>query len=442
MRSGDDAQTEGQRSPERRMEITSQKTMVFGRIFTGLLFLSAFLPCTVSSAANPSMESETEAPLTVEFIGRVEIAGDATDLSGLSGGLEDQSPINRLGGFSAIEYSGQGNRFVVLADRGAGDGAVSYPCRMQHVDLRIQPSSKTIQADWVSTVLLTATDGIQLDGSITTANVDRTQSADQPWHAMDPEGIRRWGKGWLISDEYGPNIGCFDLTGHLEKQWLLPESRVCCKSGKTKLAGINSPSNPASGCTNNRGLEGLAVTPSGSTVWAAYQSCLLQDGEMVDGKCFGDFTRWIAFDRDGNRTAEVAYAMDDRWSGISELLALDEHRMLALERDGREGEQAAIKRIYLADTRNASEVSNLAALPLSHRANQSSVDPIAPVCKKLLIDLMEYRQELGDAATAEKPEGLTWGPRLQDGRRTLWICWDNDFDPKRKSYIACFAINQ
>lgn len=434
------------------MKISSQKTSITPRINMGHPFCGSILVAIgfvftgltlvqIANAANPIIGSSVDTPLAVEFIGRIEFPGDAVDQSGLTGGLEDQSPANRLGGFSAIEYSGKANRFVVLADRGAGDGSVSYPCRMQQVDLRVEPGSHTIYADWVSTVLLTATDGTQLDGSKVTAIADRSQSPDQPWHAMDPEGIRRWGNGWLISDEYGPHIGCFDFAGQLNTQWQLPPSRVRCEVTKTEILDTEGPGNHGSGCFDNKGLEGLAVTPSGATVWASYQSSLLQDGEMIDGKCRGDFTRWIAFDRDGNRTAEVAYPMDSRKSGVSELLAVDEHRMLVLERDGKAGQKAAIKRIYVADIRGASEVLQVKALPLNKQANLERSDPIKPVQKRLLIDLMDLPEELGDAATAEKPEGLAWGPTLEDGRRTLWVCWDNDFDPERKSYIACFAID-
>jgi hypothetical protein len=411
------------------------KKMTIGMILAGVL------SCGITNAASPSVEAKPDESIAIEFIGKVEFAGNDVDLSGLTSGLEDQSPSNRLGGFSAIEYTGKGNRFAVLADRGAGDGAVSFPCRMQVVDLHVERERKTIQADWVSTVLLHAIDGVQLDGSKTTAIADRSRTANQAWHAMDPEGIRRWGDGWLISDEYGPNIGCFNFDGQLKTQWQLPESRGRCKMSEAELLKNDQSSNRAVGCFDNKGLEGLAVTPSGSTVWASYQSSLLQDGELIDGRCRGDFTRWIAFDRDGKRKAEVAYPMASRRSGISELLAMDENRMLVLERDGKAGEKAKIKRIYLADLRDASEVSKVESLPLHKSDNLTQADPIEPVRKRLLIDLMDLQDELGDAATAEKPEGLTWGPPLDDGRRTLWVCWDNDFDPSRKSYIACFAIN-
>jgi len=372
----------------------------------------------------------------VEFLGITSFAGDAPDGSGLSGTLEDQSPVNRIGGFSAMEYTGDGDRFVLLSDRGASDGAVSYPCRMHLMNLRLNEADGAIDAEFASTVMLTASDATTLNGSSKTATIDRSQSADEIWHAMDPEGIRRWKDGYLISDEYGPHIGVFSANGRLNDEWKLPASRRYVHLPEDLQTG-----GPFRGCFDNKGLEGLAVTPSSGTVWASYQSSLLQDGEFVDSKCRGDFVRWIAFDPQGRRVREVAYPLDHRKSGISELLAVDENQLLVLERDSKGGEKAKTKRIFLANVSDASDVAAVESLPIDRTGLTGKFDPVQPVKKRLLIDLLQWQDELGAAATAEKPEGLTWGRPLADGRKTLWICWDNDFEPTRRSYVACFAVD-
>ena len=390
----------------------------------------------VAVASVPSSGSEQPDPTRVEFLGITSFSGNAIDGSGLTSKLEDQSPANRLGGFSAIEYTGQGDRFILMADRGAGDGAVSFPCRMHQIDLRLNSDSKRIEAEFAKTVMLTAMDSSALDGSCVTAGIDRTQRPDQLWHAMDPEGIRRWKDGFLISDEYGPHLGVFDRSGRMTKEWKLPQGRCY---------GIVPENHPAgtrlAGCFNNRGLEGLAVVPSSQTVWATFQSSLLQDGELVNGRCQGDLVRWIAFDAAGNRTREVAYPLDIGASGISEILAVDEHRMLVLERDSNDGDEAKFKRIFLADHHAANDVKSVETLPADQARLSKSDSHIQVVEKRLLIDLLNWKDELGEAATAEKPEGLAWGRTLKDGRRTLWVCWDNDFETHRDSYVACFAVD-
>ena len=111
------------------------------------------------------------------------------------------------------------------------------------------------------------------------------------------------------------------------------------------------------------------------------------------------------------------------------------------EMPGQIQRQAQTKRIFLADIRGASDVSSVESLPSDKDHLLDNEDSVRLVQKRLLINLLDWRDELGDAAAAEKPEGLAWGKPLRDGRRTLWICWDNDFDPQRQSYVACFAVD-
>jgi hypothetical protein len=58
----------------------------------------------------------------------------------------------------------------------------------------------------------------------------------------------------------------------------------------------------------------------------------------------------------------------------------------------------------------------------------------------LLIDLLNPEYGMSGANAPEKPEGLSWGPTLPDGRRLLWICFDNDFDESKQTIFAAFAI--
>ena len=89
----------------------------------------------------------------------------------------------------------------------------------------------------------------------------------------------------------------------------------------------------------------------------------------------------------------------------------------------------------MADTRGATDVSPIA------RLNRSDVPPgIKVISKTLLIDLRNEKFGLGGDATAEKPEGICWGPELPDGRRLLVVCIDNDFEADRQSEFYAFAV--
>lgn len=369
---------------------------------------------------------------TVELVAVGRLSGNSTDLSGLAGTLETDTPANQLGGFSAIDYSGDASRYVVLSDRGPGDGAASFPCRLHEFDLKIDLQNKSILPELQRTTLLKNTLGQQLTGSLKAVS-STTSQADSI--AFDCEGIRKLDpKSYAISDEYGPSVRLFDLHGKQQQHWTLPQEFNLCP---------NSNQASAIGTFPNRGLEGLARSVDGTQIIAAMQGPLVQDGVVEGEKCLGTNTRWLVLDSQNNssRTAtpsairQVAYCLTDESTGVSEVLAVDANRYLVIERDSKIGAEALIKHIYLADIRGATDISSIDRLP-----RNGLPESVKSVSKTLLIDLRDDRFGLGGAATAEKPEGICWGPDLPDGRRLLMVCVDNDFEVERQSEFYAFAI--
>jgi hypothetical protein len=219
------------------------------------------------------------------------------------------------------------------------------------------------------------------------------------------------------------------MDGNQEHAWTLPTEFKLCPQ----------PNEPAAiGAFTNRGLEGLARSVDGTKLVAAMQGPLLQDGAVEGEKCLGLNTRWLVFDRQNKHAAaskQLVYQLTDESTGVSEILAVDADRYLVIERDSKMGAEAVIKHIYLADTRGATDASAVAKL------NRSDLPSgIRAISKTLLIDLRDEKFGLGGDATAEKPEGICWGPELPDGRRLLIVCVDNDFEADRQSEFYAFAI--
>ena len=69
-----------------------ERSIWIGLVATALI--GAFVPAVLS------------ADDAIQFLGVAELPGTALDRSGLENALEDGSPHNRVGGLSAIEYSG------------------------------------------------------------------------------------------------------------------------------------------------------------------------------------------------------------------------------------------------------------------------------------------------------------------------------------------------
>lgn len=388
------------------------------------------LCCRVDAAeAKNVTTSDVSSKVTVELIATLSVDGSLHDLSGEQGVLEDGSAADQFGGLSAMEYSGQGNRFWLLADRGAGDGEVTYRCRYHEVELAIDPQSREMTCELVETHMLSTPNGQPIVGS-SVADEAHLVSTDpnHQWTALDPEGIRKMPNGkLLLSDEYGPHVMIADRSGHVEKELPVPEKFLRHARAEAAI--------PYRGIAYNRGLEGIAITPSGNRILTMPQSPLVQDSVAYKGMSLGVNCRCILYGADHEFVSEIVYVMDSKRNGLSEVLAIDENRFLVLERDGKAGVEAKEKKIYIADIRGATDVSEIESLP-----EMKLPGGVTPMKKTLLIDLLDPRYGLGGERAKEKAEGLCWGPKLPDGRRSLWLCYDNDFKSFNETEFDCFAI--
>jgi hypothetical protein len=370
----------------------------------------------------------------IQFLGTAELPPGTIDRSGLTDMLSGKVPHNQLGGLSALEYSGHDDVYYVLPDRGPVDGGARYHCRWQMIELKppAAPNSKG-SARVVATTLLTATDGKPLIGL---ASAFDPHGPDGN-HRFDPEGLRLGPSGSVfISDEYGPYVFEFDSTGHQIRALEVPARYSIAHPAATKEGEIEGNK---SGRVSNAGFESLAISPDGKRLYALIQLPLLQDSQRTKkGKVKGLNCRLLEIDiASGRATRELLYPLEREGNKTSEMLAIDDHRFLVIERDNQTGQNATFKKIVKIDITGATDISEIAALP-----HKKLPEGVKPVRKSTYIDLLDSRYGLAGPQLAEKQEGLAWGPTLADGRRLLWICVDNDFKPKASCQFYVFAVRQ
>jgi len=177
------------------------------------------------------------------------------------------------------------------------------------------------------------------------------------------------------------------------------------------------------------------------------QNALLQDGALTPATTdrIGLNNRILTIDVATGETCEYVYRIEaaNRGQGASEILAINDHEFLVLERDNRswlaaEPQAPTRKWIYRIDIAGATDVSGMTlpsgTLPMG----------IQPVRKELFINLLDpdFGLHHNDArAIAEKIEGLAWGPDLPDGRHLLYVISDNDLIPTLPTQIFAFAID-
>lgn len=384
-------------------------------VFVGIMFLST----DVSMAE-------------VKLLGKVTLPGNGTDLSGLGDVLETGVPHNRLGGISAIEYTGAGKNYLLLPDRGPADGATRYHCRYHRVELSVDPTKTpgvTIQLQ--GTTLLKRDDNRPLTGSVSAFDQAHPENGTR----FDPEGLRLSANGTLlISDEYGPFVAEFQEHGKRLRMLKIPEKFQISHPASTpeEEAATNSR-----GRQSNGGMEGLAITPDHKKLLAAMQRPLIQDSlPGKNGKRVGVNCRLLELDLANGASREFLYRLDDTGNGLSEILAVDNDRFLVIERDGKGGMEAVHKKIYAIDRSQATDISGRETLPA-----KDVPAGVTPVKKKLLIDLLDPKFGMTGSEAPEKIEGLAFGPNLPDGSRLLVVAIDNDFIENRPILFCCFSVS-
>jgi hypothetical protein len=387
----------------------------------------------------------------VDLIAIGQMSPTASDLSGLSAPLENGTPGDQLGGVgSGLAWAG-GSSFVAIPDRGpnavawnsAVDDTTSYIPRFHTFDLALVPATGgslpfTLVPTLKATTLMSSHQKLTY-GAAPIAHPKRTwyfsgrsdnfdaatSAADQRDARLDPEGIRvsRDGKSVFVSDEYGPYVYEFSRAdGHREKSFKLPDNLfVAAKNSQ----GALEISGNTSGRVANKGMEGLAITPDGAMLVGFVQSPLIQDGG--DG---GRANRIVTIDR---ATGEMhQYAYDNHLADInknynsSDLLALNDHEFLVLERDGKglgDDSSAVVKRLYKIDIAGATDVSAL--------SGEANLLPFA-VPKTLFLDIRAALNANGIADTQipAKIEGAAFGADVTVGgvvKHTLYLGNDNDF---------------
>ena len=100
-------------------------------------FVACYFACAVNLAAG-SAHGE------IKLLGTARLSGDSTDISGLTDSLAGGVPHNRLGGISAIDFTGQANEYLLASDRGPGDGATYYACRFHRIVLEARPGQPSV----------------------------------------------------------------------------------------------------------------------------------------------------------------------------------------------------------------------------------------------------------------------------------------------------------
>jgi hypothetical protein len=337
-----------------------------------------------------------------------------------------------VGGLSSIDRDPRTGQYVLISDdRSAINPARFYTARIDvdaagihSVDFTgthpfLRPDGKTYPTikDWTATPCTASRAACDRDGT-----VDPEELRVDPWTGditWSQEGERILTPPTTLLD---PSIRQARPDGSYVGQYPLPANE--------RMTTDNI------GPRQNQTLEGITYAAAGTLLVSELEDPLLQDGPNPTAMS-GALTRITVQSRFGPVLAQYAYPLDPLFApspspndtnGVSSMVAYDPFdptRYLMVERAFVTGVGNKV-RVYEIDTKGATDVKDVASL---------AGGKIKPVTKKLLVDL----DTLG-LPKVDNIEGVTWGPTLPDGERTLLLVSDNNFSAGQITQVIALAV--
>ncbi|WP_328332972.1 esterase-like activity of phytase family protein [Kribbella sp. NBC_00382] len=274
------------------------------------------------------------------------------------------------------------------------------------------------------------------DVNATNANGGTPVPVARDPYGYDSEGLVALPDGtFWVSDEYGPYVTHFDAKGY-ELGRLTPY-KDSQDNAFHKILGY-LPAELAFRA-KNKGMEGLTVTPDGSTLVGVMQSALQQPdlGSVKPGNVSP--SRIVTIDLRTYETKQYLYLLDDPKStggASSEITALTNTKFLVDERDGN-FEPFAQKSLNAVDINGATDVSGLTIGGKSPEAFVGAAGTNAALAALtgagVQVAMKQPVVNVGTLVSQLDPTGKFFGHdkvegiATTDGGRTLYLSNDDDF---------------
>jgi len=325
-----------------------------------------------------------------------------------------------VGGLSGLDYSAKSDTWIVESD----DRSEASPARFYTVRLAYDAHAFS-SVDFTGVHFFKQADGSNYPGTAGYL-LHGGEVADIESIRFDPLDDSVW-----YSSEGSRTVGLSPFVKHADKEGSHPVSLSLPAMFKATPLSAKGP-------RDNLSFEGLTFAADGKSLWVSMEAPLYQDGP-VPTPASGGVSRITRYGRDGVVLGQYAYSIDPipaapgqgkaADNGVSEMLAVDDHTFLILERSGVQDSGNRYKnyiRLYEIDVEGATDIRSLASL-----RDASYV----PVSKRLVLDLNTLGLDRLDNV-----EGMAWGPKLSNGHDSLVLVSDDNFNASQVTQFLAFDV--
>ncbi len=377
-------------------------------IFFTVIIICSFTSC--SSAKKTTGSNKVGAIRSLHFINEYDLPYNM------------QYQRTTVGGLSGIDRDVKtGNYLLISDDRSAMEPARFYTARI------------LISSKGIDSVYFTAVNNLLQASGETYPN-----NKQDKFHTPDPEAARYYAPfNQIVWSSEGERIVNKNDTV-LED----PSINVVALNGKFmssfQLPSILKMQSMPIGPRQNGVLEGMTFDDNYNTLYVNVEEPLYQDGPRADTVDNNAFIRILRFNMPAQQLIkQYAYKLDPvahaptppdafKINGVPDILAIGNQQLLVIERSFSTGRMACTIKLFIADVSNATDIKDLKSL----KDNGN----FKPTSKKLLLNM----DDLG--IFIDNIEGVTFGPDLPNGHKTLLFISDNNFNPLEKTQFLLFEI--
>lgn len=328
-----------------------------------------------------------------------------------------------VGGLSGIDYDNKNKVYYMICD----DRSDRNPARFYTAIININKNK-------IDTVIFIAATFFKNSMGKYYPN-----SKENPSLVPDPEAMRLNAKTknfiWssegerIVSNEktilLNPSITITDQKGQYIDTFLLPDNfRMRATENGPRRNGV---------------FEGLAFSGDSKTLFVSTEEPLYEDGPRAGLQDSSGIIRIIKYDVASKKPiGQYAYIIDPvaypplikdgfRVNGVSDILWLNQNQLLVVERSFSLGIMSNTIKVYIANIREADNIENKLSL--------NSAISLKTISKRLLLNMDDLKMFIDNI------EGVTFGPTLSNGKKSLIFVSDNNFNPLQRTQFLLFEIN-